>query len=95
MTKTARMKRCGPFVTGIVLATLLLVPAIAWACPMCKDALLASGEGAKFSAAAHAYALSIVALLVPPLALLSGLSFWIVRSIRRTVRAGGVDTKVS
>lgn len=84
-----------------MLLALLVFPAIAWACPMCKDALASPGEGAKFSAAARAYALSIVVFLIPPLALLSGLSFWIVRSIRnarvpvRASKLGSVDTKVS
>ena len=86
------MKRWLPVICGLAL---LALPGIAWACPMCKDALVGSGEGAKFSSAARAYALSIVVLLLPPLALLSGLSCWIVRSLRRTVRAGSVDTKVS
>ena len=63
-----------------------LISECAWACPLCKEALFAPGEGQAFSQAAHAFNLSIVTLAAVPFLLVGGIAWLLVRSSRRLSR---------
>lgn len=70
------------------LATLLalLLPAVAEACPGCKEALFDPGQARQIVLAAKGYAASIGLLLGVPLALIGGLTFLIAHQVRRQTR---------
>ena len=62
---------------------LLLVPAIAWSCPACKEALFDPGQLAQKLATAKGYALSIGLLLSVPFLLVAGVTMLVVRAAHR------------
>ena len=76
--KAMRIRR---HVVGLAVAA-WLIPSAAWACPLCKDALVEPGRNATQSRAARAYAISIAALLGAPAVLLGGITTMVVRSSR-------------
>lgn len=66
-----------------VLIAWWMFQATAWACPLCKEALLDPGQAAAQSGLARGYAMSIAVLLGVP-ALLMGMIAWrIARASRR------------
>lgn len=65
------------------LVILLLVPATAWACPGCKEALFDPGQLAQKLSTARGYAISIGLLLAVPFVLVAGTAALIVRAYRR------------
>lgn len=81
--------RRNPWRHGLLVATLLLLPPIAAACPMCKEALFDPTQAATASRTATGYALSIALLMLTPLSLVAGMALWIARSIKRASRHRG------
>ena len=65
---------------------LLLFQAFASACPLCKDALLSTGDAAPARRAASGYTISIAALLGVPVVLIGGTTVALTRSARRAKR---------
>ena len=63
-----------------------MIQAAAWACPLCKDALVEPGQRAAQSRAARGYALSIAAMLGTPAVLIGGVTTLVARSSRRKPR---------
>jgi uncharacterized membrane protein YozB (DUF420 family) len=76
-------------VTGVVVYWMLywLFPSAADACPMCKDALLSSGDPQALARIGKAYATSMIALLGVPALLIGGITSVVVRSARRNRRS--------
>ena len=72
-------------VTGVLVYLLLYVffPAVASACPGCKEALFDPGQLQQKLATARGYALSIGLLLAVPFGLVAGVAALIVRATRR------------
>jgi hypothetical protein len=70
---------------GVVVVFLLtmLMPATAFSCPGCKEALFDPGQLPQKLSTAKGYALSIGLLLAVPVALVGGLTAMIIRSARR------------
>ena len=64
----------------------LLLPSLAMACPLCKEALFDPGQAQQKFAAAKGYALSIGLLLAMPLGLILGIAALIVHAQRRASR---------
>ena len=77
------------FVSWLLMAGCwLLSSAAAFACPMCKEALLDPGQAAAQAAgAANGYAASIAALLSVPFVLVGGIATLVARSARRHQRS--------
>ena len=65
------------------LAAGLAVPAAAWACPGCKEALFDPGQLAQRLSTAKGYAWSIALLLATPAALIGGVATLVIRAQRR------------
>ena len=93
-----RNVRVPPCVVGlvwlIVLGCLLSWPAVAWACPGCKDALFEPDQLTLRLSSAKGYALSIGLLLGVPAALAGTVATLLVRSHRQrrgTQRRGPLD----
>lgn len=78
MIRTAMMR------LGVVLL-LGLIPAVAEACPGCKDSLIDPGGLSARLATAHGYALSIGLLLAVPFVLVGALTMMVIRA-QRTAR---------
>ena len=57
--------------------------AVAWACPLCSQALFSPGETAAQVGTLKGYLVSVAALLGLPLAMIGGIALWIVRASRR------------
>ena len=68
--------------TGTVLLVLLF-PAAALACPLCKEILMDPGKLSETLSTAKGYALSIGVMLSIPALLIGGVTLLIVRSHRR------------
>ena len=77
---TRLVARCWVF---LVCSGLLLMPALATACPWCKDALFAPGESAARAGAAQGYAWSIGLLLLVPSSLIVGIGVLLARASRK------------
>lgn len=56
---------------------------VAWACPMCKEALFDPGQAAAQSGLVRGYAVSIAAMLGVPALIIGGIGVVIARSARR------------
>ena len=76
-----------PVVICMALLMILYAPIVAWACPMCAEALFSPGEVAAQSRVAQGYAVSLVVLLGTPLLLIGGLIALIVRASRHSHRS--------
>ena len=74
---------------AILLVCLISIPAIAGACPGCKEALFDPGQLAEKLATAKGYALSIGVLLAVPFLLIGGYTLAIARAARRAKRMSG------
>ena len=70
-----------------LLSAFCLLIEVAWACPMCSEALVAPGEAAAHSRLAQGYAVTILGLIATPLLLVGGLATLILRSARHARRA--------
>ena len=70
-----------------VFAALLSATQLVDACPMCKEALADPAQAGTASRAAHAYAVSIAALLGIPAASVIGVATMIIRSARRASKS--------
>ena len=71
------------------------LPAFAWACPGCKEALFDPGQLSQKLATARAYSLSVGLLLLVPASLILGVAVAVIRASRRRppgADAGSVDT---
>ncbi|MBI4354092.1 MAG: hypothetical protein HY595_02535 [Candidatus Omnitrophica bacterium] len=65
------------------LITLVVFQGVAWACPMCKEALFDPNQAAAQSGVVRGYAVSIAAMLGVPALLMGAMGFVIARSARR------------
>ena len=70
---------------------LCLAPALARACPGCKEALFEPGKIGQNLSTARGYALSIMLMLAVPLLLVGGITTLVLRARRRSPRSG-IDT---
>ena len=68
------------------LAYCLLLTAVVWACPLCKEALFDASGAAAQSGVVRGYALSIAAMLGIPTLLIGGFTVVLVRAARRVKR---------
>ena len=66
--------------------SLCLCPAMAMACPLCKEALFEAGHIQQRLSMARGYALSIGVLLLVPFGLIAGVTAAVVRAARRRSR---------
>lgn len=73
-------------VTALVTSHWSLVTALAWACPLCKEALFDPTGAAAQSGVVRGYALSIAAMLGIPTLLIGGFTVVLVRAARRVKR---------
>lgn len=69
--------------TWLLVFGLFLFTGVAWACPMCKEALGDPARPHTVTRAAKGYAVSIAALIGMPFLLVGGLATLIVRGHRR------------
>jgi hypothetical protein len=68
---------------GLLVFVLFLFTGVAWACPMCKEALVDPARPHAVTRAAKGYAVSIAALIGMPFLLVGGVAALIVRGHRR------------
>ncbi|MBI3323375.1 MAG: hypothetical protein HYZ95_02800 [Candidatus Omnitrophica bacterium] len=68
---------------GLLVLVLFLFTGVAWACPMCKEALADPARARTVTRAAKGYAVSIAALIGMPFLLVGGVATLIVRGHRR------------
>ena len=67
----------------MALCMVFTMPAVALACPGCKEALFEPGKLSENLATARSYALSIMLMLAVPVALLGTITTLVVRARRR------------
>jgi len=67
----------------LLVLALFLFTGVAWACPMCKEALTGPARPHTATRAAKGYAVSIAALIGMPFLLVGGVAALIVRGHRR------------
>ena len=81
-------RRLRALVQGLVLGAwcLVLGASLAWACPLCKEALFDPSGAAAQSGVVRGYALSIAAMLGIPTLLIGGFTVVLVRAARRVKR---------
>ncbi|MBI4341925.1 MAG: hypothetical protein HY599_00985 [Candidatus Omnitrophica bacterium] len=89
-----RTPNCVPAGAIILLIGLvtLLAPAVAHACPGCKEALFDPGQLVEKLATSKGYALSIGLLLLVPFTLVGGIAVAVARASRKR-QPGSVDTR--
>lgn len=78
---------CATYRLFFLLTAYCLLPTLLWACPLCKDALLSTGDAAVARRAASGYTISIAALLGVPIVLIGGTTVALTRSARRANRS--------
>lgn len=66
-----------------VFLLVLLWSGLAWACPLCKEALFDPAQARQLAGTAKGYAVSIALLLGVPLLMIGGIAAAIFRSRRR------------
>ncbi|HBQ38822.1 MAG: hypothetical protein A3B73_00525 [Omnitrophica WOR_2 bacterium RIFCSPHIGHO2_02_FULL_63_39] len=71
------------FLYALVTSHQSLVTAVAWACPLCKEALFDPSGTAAQSGVVRGYAFSIAALLGVPALMIGGIAWRLARAARR------------
>jgi len=85
--KSVYCQRVSHLATALALvAFLIVVPMMASACPLCKEALFDPSQLHQRISTAKGYALSIGLLLLVPTGLIAGVAMSIIRSARRAQR---------